>query len=681
MAKQLLDLEEIRKTLTILKPNKQVFEIRMMDSNKNILSGYFDDIELAIKDLRRVMGTGWQVYITLNEIDSSMKSRTQFGKIQKLGKNPTTSKKDVVGYDWLFIDLDPDRSTGVSSSDEELESTKELGNKVYKFMEQLGFEKPITAFSGNGVHLLYKIYLSNNEINEKIISDAINTLNMLFSNEKIKIDVANKDPNRICKLYGTLAQKGRDTEERPHRMSKMTYYPTEIKATDIKYLHKLIDLQPKMDERQRYNNYNPGEFDLEQWLSDHMIRYKTAAYDGGTKYILECCPFDNNHNGKDACVFRGRSGALGFKCLHNSCADKTWKDFRMFFEPDAYEKKQREYEERIYRSYNRDKKVEKKPIVEKEGNPVFYTAIDIYNMPKQDEEFIKTGITDIDMRLRGLKKGYVSAISGLRASSKSTVLSQIILKAIDEGNNVDTFSGELTARNFMRWMNLQAAGKGYVEPTQYEGYYTTKRETNKKIADWLSNHFWLYNNDYGNDFEQILKQFESSIDKHGTDLLILDNLMAFNISSLSDNKWDAQTQFVLSLQKLAKSKNVHIIFVAHPRKAMGFLRLDDISGTGDLANAVDNAFIVHRVNNDFKRLSKQMFGWKEDSEIYEATNCIEIAKDRDGGICDYFVPLYYEKETKRLKNNLTENVIYGWNKDSDGFYTPGADEETPFDFV
>ena len=33
---------------------------------------------------------------------------------------------------------------------------------------------------------------------------------------------------------------------------------------------------------------------------------------------------------------------------------------------------------------------------------------------------------------------------------------------------------------------------------------------------------------------------------------------------------------------------------------MGFLRKDDISGTADLTNAVDNVFIVHRVNNDFK---------------------------------------------------------------------------------
>ena len=88
--------------------------------------------------------------------------------------------------------------------------------------------------------------------------------------------------------------------------------------------------------------------------------------------------------------------------------------------------------------------------------------------------------------------------------------------------------------------------------------------------------------------------------------------------------------------------------------------MDDISGTADLANAVDNAFIVHRVNNDFKRLTAMTFGWKEDNELYQSSNVIEIAKDRDGGTMDYFVPLYYEMETKRLKNTFTENKHYDW---------------------
>ena len=217
-------------------------------------------------------------------------------------------------------------------------------------------------------------------------------------------------------------------------------------------------------------------------------------------------------------------------------------------------------------------------------------------------------------------------------------------------------------------MDEPAGGrKGYVEPTQFDGYYNVRHEYQKKIADWLGRNFFLYNNEYGNNFSAIMEEFEKKVEDDKLDLLILDNLMAFNISNLGENKWDAQTEFVLSLQRLAKRKNIHIAFVAHPRKAMGFLRLDDISGTGDLGNAVDSAFIVHRVNNDFIRLTKQMFGWKDDNDLYQATNVVEIAKDRDGGLQDCFIPLYYEKETKRLRNTVVENKIYGWNRDNDGF--------------
>ena len=64
-----------------------------------------------------------------------------------------------------------------------------------------------------------------------------------------------------------------------------------------------------------------------------------------------------------------------------------------------------------------------------------------------------------------------------------------------------------------------------------------------------------------------------------------------------------------------------------------------------------------------------------DEPIYQSTNVIEICKDRDGGTQDVFIPLWYELETKRLKNYPAENIIYGWNKEQ--FYE--CDEETPFD--
>lgn len=661
----MLNEKEIRKTIALMKPEGQLFEVRVIYGNKSMYSGYFtnaDDLMRAFDELRNFADCN--IYMTLNSINAACYDRIQKNRFEKNAK-ATTSDHDVVGYEWLMIDLDPQRPSGTSSTDEQIEKAKEQGNKIYQFMRNLGFSKPLFANSGNGVHLLYRIRLKNSDENRKLIEMSLKTLNMLFASPEIDVDMKNFNQSRVCKLYGTTAQKGANSDARPHRMSYIIGNPESIEVNDIKYLQKLCDLYPKEEKPQKYNNYQPREFDLEEWLNKYGLRYRKGNYADGVKYILDCCPFDSNHKGKDACIFQSRTGAIGFHCFHNSCADKTWKDVRLLYEPDAYEKRQQEYEKKIYARPNRKQEVKKIEVAD--GKPVFYTATDILNLPREEESFVKTGINLIDKKMRGWKKGYVSVISGLRASGKSSVISEVCLDCVDYENRVGVFSGELAPKNFMRWMNLQAAGKGYVEPTQFDGYYNVRHEYQKKIADWLGQNFFLYNNEYGNNFSAIMEEFEKKVENDKLDLLILDNLMAFNISNLGENKWDAQTEFVLSLQRLAKRKNIHIAFVAHPRKAMGFLRLDDISGTGDLGNAVDNAFIVHRVNNDFIRLTKQMFGWKDDNDLYQATNVVEIAKDRDGGLQDCFIPLYYEKETKRLRNTVVENKIYGWNRDNDGF--------------
>lgn len=675
VGKKIFEPDEIRKTIQALKDYEELFEVRCLEANgKRVSSGYFRDVEVMLDQLSRLNSIDSNVYITLNNIKPECYSREQRDRFITNTK-VQTSDNDICGYEWLFIDADPKRPAGVSSTDEQLNQAKSIGNKVYVFMKNLGFNEPLTAMSGNGIHLLYKIRLRNSEENKTLIKNCLLVLDMLFSNDYVDIDKTNFNPARICKLYGTMARKGSNTPENPHRMSRLLSEGSK-EPTDKAYLEKLAAMLPVPEKPQKYNGYRPNEFDLEEWLIKYGLRYQKTNYSDGIKYILEQCPFDSNHKGKDACIFQARSGAIGFHCFHNSCSDKTWKDVRLLYEPEAYEKRQKEYEARIY-SRQQEKPV-KKQIEAVDGKPVFYTAMDILNLPVPEERFIKTGIADIDKKLRGMKKGYVSVMSGLRAAGKSSVISEMVLDGVESGNNIGVFSGELAPKNFMRWMNLQAAGKGYTEPTQFEGYYNVQRKYQEQIAQWLGEHFWLYNNEYGFDFQAVVDQFKRKIEKDKLDMLILDNLMTFDISGMSENKFEAQTKFILALQgEIAKPYNVHIMFVAHPRKAMGFLRLDDISGTADLGNAVDNAFIVHRVNQDFKRLSKQMFGWKDDNQIYQATNVIEIAKDRDGGVMDYFIPLYYEPETKRLKNYSSENKIYGWNKTDNGFIAVHG--EIPFD--
>lgn len=165
------------------------------------------------------------------------------------------------------------------------------------------------------------------------------------------------------------------------------------------------------------------------------------------------------------------------------------------------------------------------------------------------------------------------------------------------------------------------------------------------------------------------------------DLIIIDNLMAVDVGEYNRaNEYDAQTRFMWALKRIGQDCNCHVVLVAHPRKSLGFLRLEDVSGSNNIVNIIDNAFIIHRVNADFKEKSKNILmsvgaDWmiQEGSTV---TNVVEIAKDREYGTCDEFIDLYYEPESKRLKNYSAENIVYSWDTD----FIPAESQEVPEEF-
>ena len=685
---------EVRKAISTIIGDGNLFECRIIyNDSKAQPSAYFRSADNLIRELKRTNLQNANVYIVLNPLKETCSGREQFDHFMN-GKT-STGDDDVKARDWILIDLDPNRPSKTSSTQEQVDLAFEKAKQVYKFLKNEGFTEPIVAFSGNGYHLLYKVHLRNSTENTALVKKFLDTLKILFTDEEINIDTDSgewneketigidasvSNPSRICKLYGTVAQKGRHTKEQPHRMSYIKHIPKEILPVDKAYIAKVANcLDTEKPKPNRYNGYDVKKFDLEEWLNKHGIRYKLVVLPQFEKFILDHCPFNESHKGKDAVIFRFPDGRICFKCFHNSCSDKKWRDVRLLYEPDAYSK---DRSEEYYRSTLPNRKNhnmhESAPIVEIENKPIFLTAKQILEKPNQEQVFVKTGIEIIDKKMRGLMKGHVSVWSGLRASAKSTVLSQTVLRAVNDDNTVIVYSGELSDKNFMKWMNQQAAGH-YNEPSLYEGYFNTPIAIQKKIADWLGDKFYLYDNGYGNDFSAVIAKIEEQIEKTKADLVVLDNLMSFNITSLGYTKWDAQSAFVWKLHEDARKYNVHIAFVAHPKKAAGFLRFDDISGTADIGNAVDDAFIVHRNNEDFKRLTREMFKWKDDNEIYQGTNVIEIVKDRDGGNQDVFIPLYYEQQSKRLKNSIDENIVYGWDTSEGWEDVPKAVEVNAMD--
>ena len=309
--------------------------------------------------------------------------------------------------------------------------------------------------------------------------------------------------------------------------------------------------------------------------------------------------------------------------------------------------------------------------------PMFYQATQIKQVKRDRSQIVPSGISQIDKKIMGFNLGELSIWSGSNGSGKSSLLSQLALESINNNFNVALFSGELRADRVLNWLQLQASRKELVKQTQYNNYYTVPNDIRARINKWLEDKLYIYNNDKGLNVEGVIKAIDDCIVKNKIKVVIIDNLMALNLSSMKGEKYDRQTDLVIALSGLAKKRNVVIHFVAHPRKTLGFIRKQDISGTSDIGNLSDNVFIVHRVNNDFKKSIKEFLGIKDDNPLLKFDNVVEIAKNRDLGISDDFVGLYFERETKRFLNAPDENKRYGWEADKEGFVEAG-NQDIPF---
>lgn len=310
--------------------------------------------------------------------------------------------------------------------------------------------------------------------------------------------------------------------------------------------------------------------------------------------------------------------------------------------------------------------------------PIFLKPSQIKTSKRDLSKVIKSGIALLDKRIIGFNPSELTILSGSNGSGKSSILSQLAIEGIDQGFKVAMFSGELQADRVLNWVSLQCAGKKHTQATKYENFYTVPEHTREKINKWLEDKLYIYNNDLGTKVENVLSAIRECIEKNKINMVILDNMMSLDLASVSGERFEKQTTLVLALCELAKRYSIHIHFVCHPRKSLGFLRKTDISGSSDLTNSADNVFIIHRVNTDFKRFTKQDLGLKEDNPLYSYDNVIEICKSRDTGVCDEFIGLYFEKESKRFLNTKDELKRYGWEKDSLGFMNID-NERLPFD--
>ena len=228
---------------------------------------------------------------------------------------------------------------------------------------------------------------------------------------------------------------------------------------------------------------------------------------------------------------------------------------------------------------------------------------------------------------------------------KSTLAGPFCLEAVEQGESVCVYSGELSAYKYLEWIMLQATERRYV------GYKTDTRSgkniacvdqnIQKRIKDWLAGKFYLYDNGIITDEKQtdsILRVFEGCARRYGTKLFVCDNIMSALVSADEENK--AQAKFTAQLKAFANKYKAHVICVAHPRKmAVGStFSNDDVSGSSAITNLADNVLNVEK-----------------------SPKGIRVTKNRDFGITG-FINTVYDPANRRLYQAKTmDHLVFGWD--------------------
>ena len=575
----------IRDAIKLLKPNNELFEVRILqkaNNRKKVISGYFKSADVLINALETVDPRQSNIYITINKVNEACYSREQHDCFRVT--DATTHDHEIDKYEWLFIDLDPKRLAEISSTGDELKASEILADKVYAYMQEIGFFEPIRAMSGNGSHLLYRIDLDNTEEAKKLILKCLTVLANMFNTDTVKIDEVNHNQSRICKLYGTLAQKGANTKERPHRMSTITYAPDVIQINDIALLRKLASELPEVPSPQRQAKINTSniqvDFDLESFMSNYGITpLRKDAGNGCVIYPLANCPFDSSHTNGDSKIFHYSDGAIAFKCHHNSCKDKKWQDVRLLYEPDAYDNKvDEENDRRIEEGWKKHKQqylvVQKTDDIEqvKQSLPKL-SAISAYELQQKvfDEKYYAVK----DMIPEG-----ETIIAAPPKTGKSWLVLDMCLKIAEgepflsfETNQSDTLYLALEDGDSFEQERLNIVLDGKQAPNNFHLVFSNVMPMNEGFLLQL---------------DELLKAYP------GIKVVVIDTLNFIKYrQGKSESAYECDYRTGRDLKQYAEEHKIAIVVVTHTTK---MVHLDDdmanVSGTNGVTGAADAVIVI-----------------------------------------------------------------------------------------
>ncbi len=311
-----------------------VREVRIPKYNKygHTASGYFDSPESLAESAAKWDGKA-NLYFTLNPVNPALMARASNRIADKA--ETTSADVDVIRRRSLLIDIDPDRPSGISSTEDERQAARLVLDEVVSFLDNKDWPQPIVAMSGNGWYLLYPISLPNDPSSLELVQGVLVSLATRFNNEAVHIDTTVCNGARLAGLIGSMKVKGDFLTDRPHRRSQLESVPQQLAVISEELLAELAaeQSQPEANLPKDGSIFNGSTPLLEELLQSRHIEYRTQPLDGNgvTWYHVEKCPFHNDECHPFECGVGQKlpDGPYAGKCFHAETEPRGWQEWKV----------------------------------------------------------------------------------------------------------------------------------------------------------------------------------------------------------------------------------------------------------------------------------------------------------------------------------------------------------------
>jgi hypothetical protein len=312
-----------------------VVELRIPTTpRQGVVSGYFDSAPQFVQAAVAWSGTVPGIYSTINPCVPALLARAA-NRLKERAKT-TTSDRDVVQRRWFPLDFDPVRPADISATDAEHVCALARAQACTDWLTQRGWPAPVAADSGNGGHRLYQIDLPNDDDSRALVQHCLEALALYFTDSVVALDVSVFNAARIWKVYGTMACKGDDLPERPHRLSQILDIPTPVEPVSRRHLDALAALVPPPPQpAATAGRSGRPPFDLAQWITTHGLPVVAEGpwQQAGYRWVLNPCPWNPAHTNKAAFIVQLANGAIAAGCHHNGCHGNDWPALGTLYEP------------------------------------------------------------------------------------------------------------------------------------------------------------------------------------------------------------------------------------------------------------------------------------------------------------------------------------------------------------